>query len=470
MKFNFFRFTLLFSLVVLLSSCLGTTDTTDLSTNPSFSSLTFAANDSIPNIEDAEFTLEYDPLVGDSVIVNLDSLPYNTRIDSVFPTFGFVSSSAQYQIFENDSVALDGSDTIDFSEPVKIRNVAADKVKTKVYTVKVNVHQVEPELYVWNKVSENLDSRNIISQKAIILNDIINYYVSDGSTTYIYSSTDGNVWSSPTTVNGLPINPALGDMTQFNGKLYLTQNDNMIYSTSNGTDWAGKSIPDYNFKSLLCTLKDSIYAVTESKTDQKYRFASSKDGLVWFIRNVDTIPENFPVSDFASLSFASRSGKSKAIVLGGKDRKGAILKSNWSTEGTVLNGRTYWVDLSAENKLLDSITSGASLISYDSKLFLFGEGINIKGSKNHFRQSIDEGLTWQKPDSTYNYLPIGYETRSYQSTVVLKPLTLNGVQLETRKKQIIESNHIFIIGGKTANLVKADVWTGKLNRKNFLRQ
>jgi hypothetical protein len=179
---------------------------------------------------------------------------------------------------------------------------------------------------------------------------------------------------------------------------------------------------------------------------------------------------NFPVSDFASLSFSSRTGKSKAIVLGGKDRKGAILKSNWSTEGSVLNGRIYWIDLSTENKLLDSITSGASLISYDNKLFLFGKGINIKGSKNYFRQSIDEGLTWQKPDSTYNYLPKGYETRSYQSVVLLKPLTLSGVQSEAIKEQIIESNHIFIIGGKTETTVLSDVWTGKLNRKNFLRQ
>lgn len=470
MKFNFLRFALLSTVIVLLSSCLGTSDPTQLSVSPYFSSLTFAENDSIPNLEDAKFTLEFDPLVGDSVIVNLDSLPCNTRIDSVYPTFTFASSSAQYVIYENDTIPLDGTDTIDFSKQVKVLNFAADQTHSKPYVVKVNVHKVEPELYVWNKVSENLDSRNVISQKAIVLNDVINYYVSDGSTIYLYSSTDGNAWSSPIPVNGLPVNPNLSDMTQFNGKLYLTQNDNSIYSTLNGVDWTVKSIPDYNFKSLLFTLNDSIYAVTESKNDQKYRFASSKNGLVWFVRNVDSIPQNFPVSDFASLSFSSRSGKSKAIVLGGKDRKGAILKSNWSTEGTVLNGKTYWVDLSTENKLLDSIASGASLISYDNKLFLFAEGINIKGSKNHFRQSIDEGLTWQIPDSTYNYLPVNYETRSYQSVVVLKPLILYGIQPSTRMPQILASNHIFIIGGKTSTSDKTDVWTGKLNRKNFLRQ
>lgn len=80
MKFNSIRLILIFSSVVFLSSCLGTTDVTSYSTNPSFSSLTFAANDSIPYLSTAAFTLEYDSQVGDSVIVNLDSLPFNTQI------------------------------------------------------------------------------------------------------------------------------------------------------------------------------------------------------------------------------------------------------------------------------------------------------------------------------------------------------------------------------------------------------
>jgi len=38
------------------------------------------------------------------------------------------------------------------------------------------------------------------------------------------------------------------------------------------------------------------------------------------------------------------------------------------------------------------------------------------------------------------------------------------------KNEIEQSNRIFIIGGKNGVLNYSDVYTGKLNRKNFLRQ
>ena len=180
--------------------------------------------------------------MGDSVIVNLDSLPYNTRIDSVFPTFSFRSSSAQYLIYENDTVPLDGTDTIDFTiQPVKIINVAADKkTHSKDYTIKVNVHQVEPEQYNWNKVLESVDSHDATSQKAIVFNDTIFYYLNNGSAAYLYKSTDGKSWEEQS-VSGLPVNTTLTDMQLFNGKLYLTQDGDKIYSSSDRRNWTLKN-------------------------------------------------------------------------------------------------------------------------------------------------------------------------------------------------------------------------------------
>jgi hypothetical protein len=51
--------------------------------------------------------------------------------------------------------------------------------------------------------------------------------------------------------------------------------------------------------------------------------------------------------------------------------------------------------------------------------------------------------------------------------VVLKPKKYS----TSDSKQIIEeSNRIFIFGGKNGSTIYSDVWTGKLNRKNFLIQ
>jgi len=113
------------------------------------------------------------------------------------------------------------------------------------------------------------------------------------------------------------------------------------------------------------------------------------------------------------------------------------------------------------------LAMGASVISYDNKLFAFG--LRTDNGKSYYKVSKDEGLSWQSCDSVRNVLPTGYlETpRSYQSVVVFKPRAYNKLD---SKDLIEQSNRIFIIGGKSGSTLYSDVWTGKLNRKNFLRQ
>ena len=455
MKFIPFKFLLFSSVIVLLSSCLGKTDAVVLSSDASFISLTFTANDSIPYLSTAVFTLE------DSTIVNLDSLPFNTRIDSVFPRFTFATTSGSILIYpsgsKKDTVVITGKDTIDFRQPVRLINYASDaKTPSKKYTIKVNVHKVNPESYVWSKVNGDLYPGNATNQKAIVLNENIFYYLNDGANNITYSSLNGYTWNT-FPVNNLPANVSLRSMVQFNGKLFVTHGGDKIYTSVNGIDWSINNYVgvDYSFKSLLFGLKDSIHAITQSKTDQKYHFASSKDGVSWKIQGA-TLDAKFPVSDFDALSFSSRTGKAKAIIIGGLDSNGALLNTRWSTE----NG-LYWVDFSLENRSLDTLAAGASVVAYTNKLLLFGVRNDKSAYVRHFKQSIDEGLTWQTPDSTFNFLPATLGDRSFQSVVV--------VDDKTNPLVVDKANRIFVIGGKTITSVLSDVWTGKLNKKGFTR-
>jgi len=466
MKFNSFKSLLLFLSVVLLSSCLSTTDTTVVSADGSFSSLTFAADDSVSGISSTAFTLvEYNAAIRDSMIVNLDSMVYKADINDVIATFVFKSSAAIYLKPETskDSVAISATDTIDFTKSWRVVNYPSDGLVShrKSYKVQVNVHQVQPKLYVWNNISSDIDSHNATSQKAIIADDVIYYYLNNGTDVYGYSSTDGKSWSA-LTVTGLPVKTALNDMQFFNGKLFVTKDGDKIYSSTDKLNWAVKTNPDYNFKSLLYVLDNKLWAIVQSKstTDLLFRFASSVNGEDWIIRG--EIPANFPVTDFASLAFASKTGKPKVIVSGGYSSANKAIRNSWSSEDGV-----YWVDFSEQNKSLDTLAVGASIITYDKKLFVFG--LRTDSAKIHFKQSIDDGLSWKKPDTTYNHLPKDFALRTYQSVVVLNPRAYD----KTDSKAVIEgSNRIFIIGGKkaTTNETLSDVWTGKLNSKNFLLQ
>jgi hypothetical protein len=319
----------------------------------------------------------------------------------------------------SDSIYITGKDTVDFRQALWtnkdsalwINNYASDGKHNMPYKIKVNVHKVHPELYIWNKVTDNLNSANTVSQKAILLNDKIYYYLNDGSAVYLHTSTDGKIWSSAVTPVGLPEGSPLNDMILFNGKIFMTQDRLNIYSSADGNNWTRKSVTSFNFKSLLCVLNGHLWAVVQSLNDATYHFATSTDGDVWNM--IGTIPLNFPVNDFSAITITTVTGKSKVLVIGGYSINGALLKNRWSSEDGI-----YWVDFSTENKTLDTLAIGSSLISYDKKLLLFGK-YNLK-NKLFYKESNDEGLSWQIPNKIYNQIALGTEfksTKTYKDTV-----------------------------------------------------
>ena len=459
MKLMSFKFFLLFLVVAFLSSCLGTTeDTTPISSDATFYSLTLAKNDSVKS---AVFTLD------GKTIVNVDSLPFGTKVDSVYPSFRFNSTAIAILYIDKgtktDSILLTGKDTVDFSNIVTLKNYATDLVSYETYSIKVNVHKVEPKLYNWNKYSNSIESRGAKNQKAVVLKDSLFYFLNNGTNAYLYKSTNGKDWTE-LTLTGFPVDNSISDMLFFKDNFYLTQNSDKIYSSSTRRNWTTLVNANYNFKTLLYVLNDNLWAIVESKADLKYRFASSTNGIDWNIRG--EIPANFPVRDFAAISFTTRTGLQKVLVVGGYSVSNTTLTSRWSSEDGA-----YWVDFSNSNRSLDTLSAGASIVSYDNQLFVFG----IRNDKNetHFKQSIDEGFSWQTPDTIYNNLKDNansYQVRNYQSVVVMNPKKYAATNSASLLNEIIKSNQLFIIGGKTNTEVLSDVWRGKLNQKNFLRQ
>lgn len=463
MTHQFFRFLILSLALVVLSSCLWDEEEDAIpSSNPTFVSLTFGANDSVPALQYATFTLEYDSLLNDSIIVNLDSLPFQTRIDSVFPSFAFKSTSAAFLLLTDslgtgiDTIAVTGNDTIDFTKVIAIRNIAGDKIVERTYPIKVNVHQVEPELYHWNYLVTDVYTHPASVQKAVYFNDKFFFYASSGVNNYLYSSTDAVSWSAAA-LSGLPLYPDLRRMMHFDDELYFLHEDGVIYHSTDGNSWQtlAAALPGHRFTALLFVLENQLWSVVQNTATEAHYFARSIDGLTWTV--AEALPASFPVSDFAAVSFKSRTNKPKALVVGGFAADGTLLSKSWSVEYNV-NSQYNWVDFSLENNTLDTL-SGASIIAYADKLLLFGGMDNDNNVlDNFYMESIDEGLSWRATDSTYNTitdydLEYSYEPRSYQSVVLRDDV-----------------HEIYLFGGRTKFEVFTDVWRGKLNKLSFLRQ
>lgn len=468
MRFNPFKFILLFSIVFTFASCDWLDTITDEpSTNPCFVSLKFAANDTVEGLEDAKFTLEWDETLNDSVIVNLDSLPYNTDVTRVIPTFTFYSSSAATLYTDSmgvvkDTITLTGTDTINFDRSsMKIKNIAEDEVTEKTYPLKVNVHKVEPELYQWNKVVNNIYIHAGSSQKALLINDSIYFFVNSGLNNSLYKSPDGRKWSDRVILSELPGSAEIRNIVKFKTKLYLVSEGTKLYSSANGINWTSADFvtEDYIFVNMLYEFNSKLWAIVKVKSDNSYRFATSVDGVTWII--IGKIPENFPVGDYAALSFASRTNQPKMLIAGGVNAAGELLNNIWSSE----NG-SYWVDFSRENQTLGSL-AGISVVVYDDKLLLFGGADeNREVVDNFYMVSIDEGLSWSAPDTTYNQL----------QQLIITP-TASGpdtayVNYEPRYLQtaLVKDKEIILIGGRDRSRVYTDVWTGRLNRLSFLIQ
>ena len=462
MKNYFYRFLIFLVAISVLSSCLWDDEETELSANPYFVSLKFAENDSIPGLEDAVFTLEVDPDFGDSIIVNLDSLPYQIRIDSVFPTFSFQSTTFAYLIMKDtlntglDTLLLTGKDTIDFSRALKVVNFAQNGKDSCSYRIKVNVHQVQPELYVWKKKMDQIYQQSASVQKAVFFNDKFLFYVNSGLTNNLYTSDDGVNWVN-TPFTGLPPNSYLPSITIFNNKLHLVTEDGLFYSSTDGINWIGTNpgVVGYTLKNLFFVLENNLWCLFSQDANSKYYFATTQDGLSWHIGEM--IPAKFPIVDYAALAFSSRTDKPKALVLGGNASDGTLLSSKWSVQKEI-NNQYKWVNFSIDNPDLTPL-SGVSMIHYDNKLLLFG-GMDKNGEVlgNGYMESIDEGLTWRNTDSIYNVIVdvnqnITYQPRCYQS-VIHDPT----------------NHYIYLIGGRNNVNVFSDVWVGRLNRMTFIRK
>lgn len=471
MKFYPLQILVIVLLSIVFTACdwLDSNTTTTTSNDANFVSLRFtAANTADAAVANAVFTLEKEG--NDSIIVNLDSLPFNTAIDSVIPTFSFRSTYMAYVFVKDsagtkiDSVALSGKDTLNFNRVVKIKNIASDEKTPKTYRIKVNVHTVDPELYQWRKAVNQLYTHQGTSQKALMLNNTIYFYNSTGLTTSLYTSTNGTNWSSRTLVSDLPDNVLLQNIVAFNNKLFLIHNDSLIYSTSNGVSWTRTSLSSYNFsfKNLLYGFKGKLWGLVQNKSNADYKFATSEDGISW-TKHEDIVNANFPVGGFAAISFASRTKQPKVLVAGGYNKDGVYLNKVWSSQDGL-----YFVDFSKENTTYGYRT-GANIINYEDKLLMFG-GVDQLGKTQSllYMQSADEGLSWKNIDSTTMRI-----REKYTYTSDNKEYTVyNNYNRRSYQSALVDNNkNVILIGGRdSVPQTFTDVWVGRLNKSVFIRK
>lgn len=393
----------------------------------------YLSNDSIKELKNYAFVIDNSKML----IYNADSMDYGTDLKCVSPVVSPKFSKAYF----NDTINYYITDTLymDFTAPVKLTVVAADGVTEASYTINANVHQVDPDTFIWKQMSEKIFNEKIIQDRAFAVNEQLMYLAMTDAKLRIYVSHNGDIWNEVTTMNGLDTDQFdLDNATASRDYVYLYSN-NAVYSSSDGAVWDKKETTGLNVRNICFYLDGALYGIAETDNGRNAQWTVLK-GNEWIA--LENVPADFPVKGASVTTSKSPSGKDRVFVVGGIDSNGNYLSSVWSTE----DGK-YWVNMTEKQTGL-SERAYCSALQYSGKIWIFG-GIDKNGklTEKYMVYSEDSGIHWESAKNTKAALPDIYIKRYAASAVT----TDNG--------------YMYLIGGKTeAGTILPDVWMG-LNYK-----
>lgn len=456
-KNNIFFNKLLLFLGVMPFLCVSCMQSTTFSTSTSsvakLSSMSFNAQDSFPGLAAARFVV--DERLDTGLVYNEDSLLYGTRINKVVPSFVYEATPGSVIMHLSDpdtTFYLAGQDTIDFTrQPIYMTIKSMDGTTTKVYELRVIVHQADPDLFTWTCLNSQIYTPDPdgAEQKAFLLNDELCLMVNNGFQNRLYTSYDGEQWNGPITPIGLPNNCIIRSIVSDGSKAYYADADKLYVATS-ADEWTMvEQTEDLTPLTMLMTFNDSVWAVVKDDLGVLYLATVGENDQLHLSGYNQPLDPDFPISHAAITEFESVSERVRATIIGGFSRSGKSLNSRWNIEYSTSSGYRL-VNFSTEKPIFQSIT-GATVVFYNDALFMFGGVDDNLQYQQPIRYSLDEGMRWNVPDSAHNVLPASFGLRQKQSAFVY-------------------DNNIYLIGGSYLNKTYSDIYRGRIASIDWIKR
>ena len=381
-------------------------------------------------------------------IYNNDSLPYQTDVRKVTTN---IASTAQYITYilpdrnGKDSVCLwSSSDSLDMSSPLSLTVYAPSGAYSRIYEVKLNVHQVDPDSLTWRKMEGTgyPGPQMTGKQKAVWWKDRVYVFADNEPQVEVASTGDGNAWTALAPLNGLDAKADYSSVLAFQNRLWLVAG-NEVYSSSNGVDWQKESV---QATALVAAFSHKLVAIHDGKFIEAV--ASDGGSLQWNLEG-SPVPDDFPDTGYASALLPLKTNyEIEQIVLLGKRNEmasGCDSTAIWSTYSD--DGR--WVRYESESNFCPCLDDMA-MIAYDDALYVFGGKGRLGDTEleafRHFYESRDDGLTWKAVEDRF-----------------MLPRELAGMAQSF--SYVVDSEHYIWIMPSGSDAF----WKGRLNRLGFER-
>ena len=440
---------ILFILACSLVAC-KQSEVSETSSENRVHTFTFYEDTLNPGLTKATYKIEDRTYPDTGLIYSKDSLRYKTRLDSVVPyiTYKATPGSATFYL-PNDTIVSTGNDTIDLTQkPVYLHVFASDMKTERWYKIDIYAHQVNPDLYVWTKMKDNIFPEQFCETKALYFKGRFVLFVNNGISTQLYTSHDATNWTlSNTPIAGLPTPCRVRDIVQKDDQLYYIYNKRLFQST----DLYNWTITDYSTAdfepiNMLLAYNDQVWCIVQDSTTKQLALATIQNDSIEISTDIlidNNMLDGFPISDFAATAFESSSERPRAMIVGGRDINGNPVNSRWNFEYLPTDKKYRLKNFSISQPTFHTLT-GASIIQYNEQLMMFGGIDNDLEWNSNILYSDDEGMNWYVPDTACNQLPMEYESRQNQSVIV-------------------NQNSIYLIGGQSDTTSFSDVYRGRLN-------
>ena len=416
------------------------TNTTQTSSIAKLTAFSFVANDSMPGLGKAVFTIE--ERIDTGLVYNKDSMLYGTSLERVVPRFVFqVAVGTATLKMPDTTLTLTGYDTLNFSkQPIYLTLTSTDRTTTKVYEIRPTVHQADPDLFRWSCLNTGIYPEDESEQRVVELDDVFVMIANNGFSNTAFASADGASWYELGTPSGLPASARVRQIISDGTTLYYADGTT-LYTSTDASSWTPQTM-SYEMKTMLMNWNGRVWVLVDNN-GLELAYLDGTDISLTGLRPDD----EFPISDFATVQFESASQRARAMIIGGYAENGKSLNTRWNFEYSpqiAQNGGYRLSEFSIDRPKFTTMT-GISVIWYNDKLMLFG---GVDANMTYFGRDIliseDEGLSWTKADTTKNQLPEVYQARQKQTAIV-------------------RDNNIYLFGGQDQTTTYSDVYKGRLN-------
>lgn len=371
-------------------------------------------------------------------VYNVDSLVYGTKVDKVVSNVSCTGIPYRYDLSSDAYVYYSSTDSVDFTSPVSVRITSSDGTYDNYYTIKLNVHRVDPDLMVWESFAAPA-LEGVVPVKIIEHDGKMYLFGTDagGAPVVAVSSVTGEPeW----VVTSLSLSAAcdLSSVQLFNEKFYMLVAGD-VYTSGDAVSWALSSAGNA-FVSLFAVSDNGGRLWAASETD----IFSSADGTAFL--QAQPLPEGFPLYGVCSISstLSTNESISRTMLIGFSSADKAGAAQVWCR---LSNDNEWYAYELTDNKYPCPAFAGLTVVGYDDALYAMGgtaliDGVQVKAF-DKFYVSRDNGVVW-KPCTDY---------------ATAMPAGLKGNE-EPFAATVSQDDYMWIV-------TSAAVWRGRINRLGF---